>query len=656
MRQKLLKDRYLQPNETIEEEMYERVANFIARSDSGYRDQLYQAMCDGIWLPNTPTLVNAGVPGAGGLSACYVLPIEDSLDGIYRTVWHAARVHKYFGGTGFNFSRLRERGAPIRSTGGKACGPLKVMELLNESAGVVSQGGKREGANMGILNADHPDIHEFIHCKDSGSRLSHFNISVGLRDSDMQSGDGLVHEIAEQAWRTGDPGVIFLDRLNEGNSYPEYGEIDCTNPCGEQPLRPYESCNLGSINLSALVEDGEIPTYRLGEYVRLSVRALNDIIDLNTFPIPEIETATKLTRKIGSGVMGWADALLKMGISYQSKEAIDMIKDIGDRYRAIALDESRGRNETLITIAPTGTLSYLAGCSWGIEPIFDWTYTRESESGIETLQHPLMPYATKHGLLKDTAKNISVDWQLQHMSTWQRYVDNAVSKTINLPSTATVEQVEEAIYMAWELRCKGITVYRDGSKDKQVVRSTEPVVGRKPSEDPRVTDGHNVERFGTTIDFYSGCGRIHVTCNERDKDSGRPFEVYNLSDGGCVAYGEALGKVISKYIHDPRLVNGERETVQRIVKTLHKVSCPTALRNAKSQGKSCPDIIAKRMEKVWLLNTEIRPQTGGTVVKRISQVEVVEEDNICPQCGAVLSFGKGCRNGSCVTCGWSGCS
>jgi ribonucleoside-diphosphate reductase alpha chain len=267
------------------------------------------------------------------------------------------------------------------------------------------------------------------------------------------------------------------------------------------------------------------------------------------------------------------------------------------------------------------------------------------------MDHPLKQLAIDNGLLGDIAKNIPVEWQIKHMSRWQHYVDNAVSKTINLPSSATVEDIVKAIKYAWSSQCKGITVYRDGSKNKQVVTST-----RKAPEDPRVTDGHNVERFGTTIDFYSGCGRIHVTCNERDKNSGCPFEVYNLSDGGCVAYGEALGKVISKYIHDPRLSGGERQTVQRIVKTLHKVSCPTAIRNPKSQGKSCPDIIAKRMEKVWLLNVETGSETGRQIVERIQEMVAPKEDNVCPQCGAVLSFGKGCRNGSCVTCGWSGCS
>jgi len=639
MKEKLLKDRYLQPGERTERDVYERVAKFIGREDRKYTETLLNAMSHGIWLPNTPTLVNAGVPGAGGLSACYVLPVEDSLDGIYRTVWHAARVHKYFGGTGFNFSRLRPRGSLIQSTKGKACGPVKVMELLNESAGVVSQGGKREGANMGILNADHPDIQEFIHCKDSGSGLSHFNISVGIKDSDMQSDNGLVHTIAEHAWRTGDPGVVFLDRLNETNRFPERGVIDCTNPCGEQPLRPYESCNLASINLSKLIPEGETFDYgMLDDTVRLSVRALNDVIDLNTFPIPEIREATLLSRKIGSGVMGWADLLIKMGISYQSTEAIQLIDKIGSRYYDVATREVPGRtynNETVMTIAPTGTLSFLADCSSGIEPVFDWTYTRESEAGIVTLEHPLTDLARQHGLLEDTAKHISVEWQLKHMAAWQNHVDNAVSKTINLSSSATVQDIEDAIHLAWKLKCKGITVYRDGSKDKQVltsVRPTGPIPGRgQPS-----SKGDRVERYGRTLDFPTGCGEIHVTTNNNIADD-HPYEAYVLTQGGCKANMEGMGKVISKYIHDPRLYGDEKTTIKRIISTLSKVECTTAMKNPNSAGKSCPDILAKRMNAFWFTESEI-------------------VTNKCPQCGTVLSFGSGCRSGTCMTCGWSGCS
>ena len=628
MREKLLRDRYLQPGENCEQDMYHRVAKFISQGDESYEDELFRAMDQGYWLPNTPTLVNAGTNSGGGLSACYVLPIEDSLDGIYKTVWDAAKVHKAFGGTGFNFSHIRGKGFPIKSTGGKACGPIKVMELLNMSAGVVSQGGKREGANMGILNSDHPDIHEFIRCKDTDDTLTHFNISVGLYDRDLTDNPGLISEIAEHAWRTGDPGVVFLDRLSDSNLRPDIGPIDCTNPCGEIALRAYESCNLASINLSKLVGDGGFKYGLFDDYIELSVRALNDIIDLNTYPIPEIEKATKLTRKIGSGIMGWADALVMLGISYQSEEAINLIHHIGKQYIESAKSFAElHHNETVLTIAPTGTLSYLAGCSWGIEPIYDWEYTRESESGIDVVKSNLLKKALHDRIADESlSKNISYEWQIKHQATWQKYVDNSISKTINFQASATVKDVEDAIRLAWKSGCKGITVYRDGSKSKQVIRSN------KASGE---VSGHHIERFGSTLDYTSGCGRIHITTNDRDREHTHPFEVYILSDGGCPANNEAIGKVISKYLHDPRLDGDERTTVDRIVKTLSKVDCPTAMRNPKSQGKSCAEIVSQRMRAVWLQKTV--------------------SENLCPQCGAILTFGKGCRNGTCVQCNWSGC-
>jgi ribonucleotide reductase alpha subunit len=938
MRLQLLKDRYFTPGETKEEQIYERVARAIAGIASGgqldnFGRNLYDHMVEGIWLPNSPTLANAGRPGQGGLSACYVLPIEDSLDGIYRTVWHAARVHKAFGGTGFNFSSLRPLGSPIVSTGGKACGPVKVMGLLNHSSGVVMQGGKREGANMGILNATHPDIRQFIHAKENDGTLTHFNISVGMTDADMRD-DDLLAEIAEVAWKTGDPGIIFLDRLNEHNQHSELPRMDCTNPClhgdtliqttegefpirdlvgkkvdvycidpstyelriapasniiatktvsefikinttrrsilctpdhpvytrnrgwvsanqlrltdkitglnifprnerhvmlmlsgqerckaipehrfvagyyynlqpneivhhingdptdnrasnldvrnrgdhsrhhnlghepqaekdpttgrfvpsiehyrkhgnalginsratlkltsieyvgitdtvydltvdkyhncfangivvhncGEQPLREFESCNLGSINLAKFPDIAVGDTSEFRQCVKMSISALDRIIDINTFPIPEIEQATKLTRKIGSGVMGWADWLIMNGISYQSTKALQWIDKIASIYYEEArnashqLAKERGeypaamslsrRNETLMTIAPTGTLSYLAGCSWGIEPIFDWTITRQSESGSQIIRHPLYQVAADHGLLKDTAHYIGYEWQIQHVAKWQQWVDNGVSKTINLPNTATVEDIIKAFKLAHQMGCKGVTVYRDGSKQHQVVKKAITTPGEvqqqnhikaateRSIENPRKgvdsttsptntikDDKHGVERYGTTLDFTTGCGRIHITCNQQSKDTNIPYEVYVLSDGGCPAMLEALGKIISKYFHDSRLQGDEMATVARIVKTLKKVDCPTALRNPKSQGKSCADIIAKRLETVWL-------HSGNEVVSIRRPLQDTDtptqdtdacEEATCPQCGTQLDFGRGCRAGACPSCNWSGC-
>jgi ribonucleoside-diphosphate reductase alpha chain len=429
---------------------------------------------------------------------------------------------------------------------------------------------------------------------------------------------------------------------------------------------------LGSINLSKFkgIINGDWSEFI--NYVELSIETLDTIIDLNTFPIPEIEHATKLTRKIGSGIMGWADWLVMNGISYQSDEALQWINKIGDVYRNTARETSCRlhrewpgqddfglHNETLLTIAPTGTLSYLAGCSWGIEPIFDWEIIRTSESGAEKIVHPLRHLAVDNGLLNDVAHSISPEWQIKHQAWWQMWVDNAVSKTINLPAQATVDDIVDAIYLAHKLGCKGITVYRDSSKDKQPVKSS---VGpsRVPLKMNSKETSHHVERWGSTLDFHTGCGRIHITCNTSERCGDRPYEVYILSDGGCPASNEALGKVISKYLHDPRLISDERQTVERIVKTLSKVDCPTAMRNPKSHGKSCAEIIAKRMSALWLQVPESGCGNERQEDKGISQdssVKGVQEDGkeICPQCGSILNFGVGCRSGACVTCGWSGC-
>jgi len=655
MRQQLLKDRYLAPGETDERQIYDRVGRAVYPNDQVARERLTHAMESYQWLPNTPTLVNAGRPESGGLSACYVLPIYDSLDGIYKTVWDAARVHKSFGGTGFNFSNIRGAGSPIKSTGGKACGPIKVMELLNTSAGTVMQGGKREGANMGILNDYHSDIHSFIRCKDSGSTLSHFNISVGMHDASMRDDPDLVSAIAEQAWKTGDPGIIFLDRLNEANLHtpndcgvPVLGDIDCTNPCGEQPLRAYESCNLGSINLSKYPEiaDGDYSLFM--DMIRLSVETLDRIIDINKFPILEIAEATLLTRKIGSGVMGWADWLITNGYSYQSQTALNWIDVIGQIYRDVALEKSHNlakqygnypawgdhpaiemRNETLLTIAPTGTLSYLADCSWGIEPVFNWEYKRDSESGSQSMKSAMHQRAKDAGLLGDVAQKISPEWQIRHVAAWQSWVDNGVSKTINLPASATVDDVIQAFKLAWQLKCKGITIYRDGTKDKQVINS-------RTQSDIKGADKVS-EVVSHRKKFPTGCGNIRVDCAELPQFPNVPYEVIVLTSGGCKANNAFTGKLISKYIHDPRLEGREIETVKRICDTAHTITCDTAILNKKSAGKSCADIIAKYMEQRWLHKS-------------------VPEKEVCPQCGAPATFGLGCRSGSCTHCGWSGCT
>lgn len=640
MRSKLLSTRYLQPGET-ENEMYTRVD----RAVMGYCTVCRRYMSDGIFLPNSPTLANAGTTTIGGLSACYVLPITDSLESIYQTLTDAAIVHKHFGGTGFNFSSLRPTGSPIKSTGGTACGPLKVIELFNQSAETVAQGGKREGANMGILNDDHPDIVKFIHYKRDKGRLRHFNLSVGITDESRSGFGELVSHVAEAAWECGCPGMVFLNRLERDNPTPHLGKIEATNPCGEQPLLPYESCNLGSINLSKFVStDGLFDYEEFTRVIQTSVEFLDRVIDCNRYPTPKIAVATKATRKIGLGIMGWADALIKMDIQYTSNQAIGVINAIGEVFQKVAHETSvvRGeelgvypdyeggeerRNATVTTIAPTGTLSYLAGCSSGIEPVYEFKHVRTSEEGSQIINHPLYELAARRDMLDQVAHKIGWEWHLKHQEAWQRYIDNAVSKTINIPKTTTVDEVEKIYNAAFDYDIKGLTIYRDGSKGEQVLTGqvTQPV-------------NDIVEVIANRKKLQSGCGEIRVDCAELISRPNIPYEVVILTSGGCRASNEFMGKVISKYIHDPRLIGDEETTIRRICKTAHKVECTTAMKNPRSMGKSCADVIAKRMEQVW------------------SGKSKIPNDPKCPQCGSSITFQGGCGSGECGNCGWSGCS
>jgi len=503
----------------------------------------YDILSNREFLPNSPTLMNAGT-GIGQLSACFVLPIEDSLASIFDSVKHAALIHKSGGGTGFSFSRLRPNRDMVASTQGVASGPLSFMRIFDVSTDVIKQGGKRRGANMGVLKVDHPDIIDFIMSKDSENKvLSNFNISVGLTDEFMKAlkedeeyaiknpRDGLEIKrlkarmvwdlITAQAWKTGDPGIIFIDEINRYNPTPELGEIESTNPCGEQPLLPYESCNLGSINLSKFVEGGEVKWGRLKEVVRKAVHFLDNVIDANNFPLVEIKRNTRNTRKIGLGVMGWAEMLIKLGIPYDSEEAIELAEEvmghinIASHEKSNELANERGlfpawensiwqdkgikmRNATTTTIAPTGTISIIAGTSSSIEPLFAIAFIRNVMDGTELLEiNPLFEeIAKQHGfyseeLMRDVAKTGSVqnlnipedvkrlfvtahditpEWHIAMQAAFQKHTDNAVSKTINMKETATTEEIEKAYMLSHELKCKGITIYRDNSKIVQVIR------------------------------------------------------------------------------------------------------------------------------------------------------------------------------------------
>lgn len=498
----ILKDRYLQRDttgKTIEtpEQMLKRVAKCVAQGDKQKEKQYYSIMEKLEFLPNSPTLMNAGREGKHQqLSACFVLDVEDSMEGIFNALKKQALIHKTGGGTGFNFSKLRPKGAVVNSTNGRASGAVSFMELFDITTEKVQQGGMRRGANMGILNVDHEDIMEFINAKTQEGKLTNFNISIGMTDDFMNNIDKnkeVWETLIENAWRTGDPGLVFLDTIEEGNTTKHLGKLDATNPCGESPLYANEACNLGSINVSKFYDGVVFEWHRLSAVVKIAVDFLDDVIDVNHYPLPEIEEAVKKTRKIGLGIMGFADLLIQMGMNYDSEQARDFAKSLMEFIKEVShtrskeLAISKGsceglkgyRNATLTCIAPTGTISLLAGCSSGIEPNFAFTHTRtyNTNKGTQetlTYVHHLYEtitadkYDTRYNALV-TAHDVSVEGHIAMQAVFQKYVDLAVSKTINLPNHATKQDVEKAYILAWKLGCKGVTIYRDGCKSTQVL-------------------------------------------------------------------------------------------------------------------------------------------------------------------------------------------
>uniref|UniRef100_A0A7V3ZV96 Vitamin B12-dependent ribonucleotide reductase n=1 Tax=candidate division WOR-3 bacterium TaxID=2052148 RepID=A0A7V3ZV96_UNCW3 len=562
----VLRNRYLLKNEEGEiietpKELFYRVAKAIGEVDKLYKedekktiDQFFMMMRELKFLPNSPTLMNAGTE-LGQLSACFVLPIEDSMYSIFETLKNMALIHQSGGGTGFSFSKIRPKGDIVKSTKGIASGPVSFMKVYDAATEVVKQGGKRRGANMGILIYNHPDILEFITAKAKEGVLTNFNISVAVSDEFMEKvlkneeydlinprnnlavgrlkAKNVFDLIVTQAWSTGDPGLIFIDEINRHNPTPALGKIEATNPCGEQPLLPYESCNLGSINLAKLVKykNGE-PYFDWEEFrdlIHLAVHFLDNVIDANKYPLKEIEEVTKGNRKIGLGIMGFADMLIKLRIPYDSEEAILWAEKIGKflteeaRRKSVAIGLKRGsfpnfqksiyynkypalRNATVTTIAPTGTLSIIAGCSSGIEPIFALSYIRQVMGGIRLFEiqedferilkernlysNELIKEISQVGSIRDfknlpedikkifvTAMDISPIFQVKIQAAFQKYIDNAVSKTVNLPPQASLEDVREVFLTAWQLKCKGITVFRYGSKKEQVFYIAQPETG-----------------------------------------------------------------------------------------------------------------------------------------------------------------------------------
>jgi ribonucleoside-diphosphate reductase alpha chain len=551
----VLKKRYLQKdeNQNVTEspkELFERVAHMVSKAETDFRSKLskkdveekfFQMMNRLEFIPNSPTLMNAGT-SLGQLSACFVLPVEDSIDGIFESLKNMARIHQTGGGTGFDFSRLRPKGDLVSTTKGSASGPVSFMSIFNRATGVIVQGGRRRGANMGILRCDHPDIEDFIEAKIQEGSFSNFNLSVGITDKFMEAvqkngGFDLVNPrtkekvrsikaralfdlVVYSSWRTGDPGMIFLDEINRHNPTPRLGSIEATNPCGEIPLLPYESCNLGSIDLSKFVKNGAMEWERLKKAIWWGVRFLDDVIQVNKYPLVQIKQIASDNRKIGLGVMGFADMLIRMGIPYTSEEAVKTASAVMKFFHQASIDASvdlareRGvfpnyaqsvfskkkiklRNATVNTVAPTGTISIIAGCSSGIEPLFALSYVRNVLSGTRFFEtHPmfemelrrrglyskeLMAEVGRVGSVRDiesipedlkevfiTSFDVSADMHLRIQAVFQEHTDNSVSKTINLPSDATVEDVRRIFVMAHELKCKGITIYRYNTKKGQV--------------------------------------------------------------------------------------------------------------------------------------------------------------------------------------------
>lgn len=728
----VLERRYLKKDEKGKcerpEDMIQRVAHTIASADELYgadckktEQQFYDIMSSLKFLPNSPTLMNAGRE-LGQLAACFVLPIEDSMDGIFDTLKNAAIIHKSGGGTGFSFSRIRPAGASVNSTGGVASGPISFMKVFNSATEAVKQGGTRRGANMGILRVDHPDIMDFITCKSDPLQFTNFNISVGLTENFMKAvlsggtydlidpSTGRVTEsidarnvydtIIEMAWKNGEPGIVFLDRINAENPVPSAGIIESTNPCGEQPLLPYESCNLGSINLSEFVKNHKIDYKELGAAVGIAVHFLDNVIDLNKYPLPIIEETSKNMRKIGLGVMGFADMLYKLGIAYNSESAVNTAKEVMAfiKQQAVKASEELGalrgsfplfgesvypqhgvkhmRNATVTTIAPTGTISIIAGVSSGIEPVFAISYIRNVMDNDKLIEvHPyfeatakkkgfyseeLMSRIAKEGTLHGieeipediksvfvTAHDISPEYHIKMQSAFQESTDNAVSKTVNFKNSATEADVRNVYDLAYKLGLKGVTIYRDGSRAGQVLSVGKPEEksdgSLTPRERPEIT-------HGLTQKIKIGCGNLYVTVNY---DSNGICEVFtNVGRaGGCPSQSEATSRLVSMALRSG-------VDVSSIIEQLRGIRCHSTLRQKGLKVLSCPDAIGRVLEKVVELrgldngsddNGSDVSSSGGSGPQKKNSSNRIK----CPECGSVMEHESGCV--VCRSCGYSKC-
>jgi ribonucleoside-diphosphate reductase alpha chain len=730
----VLKRRYLMKDErgqVVEEpiSMLWRVANTIAAGELNYNKkadiesltgEFYNLLANFDFLPNSPTLMNAGRE-LGQLSACFVLPIEDTMESIFEAVKQTALIHQSGGGTGFSFSRIRPKNDVVHSTKGVSSGPLSFMQVFDVATETIKQGGTRRGANMGMMRVDHPDIMDFIKAKSDHSILQNFNLSVAITDEFIRAleadeeydlvnpRDGQVvrkqdaakifRQIVKQSWSSGEPGIVFIDRMNAENPTPKVGLIESTNPCGEQPLLPYESCNLGSINLANMVVEGEIDYDKLGYTVEKAVHFLDNVVDINRYPLPEIETVTKQNRKIGLGVMGFADMLIQLGHPYSSTEAIQVAEEVMRFVDEKAFDKScdlgekRGsfsnfsksiygekepdqpvRNATRTTIAPTGTISILAGCSSGVEPLFAVSYVRRvmdndelvevnplfdkiakkkgfySEELIKTIAHQgslqgLEEVPAKYRRIFETAHDISPQNHIDIQSAFQKYTNNAVSKTINFSHEATQQDVEEAFLLAYKSGCKGLTIYRDGCRENQVLNIGKTDKNKAAQEQgvaaatsPMVKRDRPKALCGRTFQMTTGCGPMYVTINEDENK--KMFELFNTvgKAGGCAASQcEAIGRLVS-------LAWRSGMEPEPIIKELIGISCHKPTGFGENRVTSCADAIARALRQHLEQNSGCK---DDTLIENM-------DFGACPECGGMVEHEGGCH--VCHACGYSECA
>ncbi|MDP8925347.1 MAG: vitamin B12-dependent ribonucleotide reductase [Actinomycetota bacterium] len=753
----VLKKRYLKKDERgepVEEpiDMFRRVASNIAEGEfrfkegeeaqslyEGSKEKFLQLMLSRKFMPNSPTLMNAGRE-LQQLSACFVLPVEDSIDGIYDTLKHQAIIHKSGGGTGFGFSRLRPKNDLVKSTMGVSSGPVSFMAIYDASTDKIKQGGTRRGANMGILRVDHPDVEEFITCKNDNDQINNFNISVAVTDAFMEAvendtdfnlvnpRDGeiaktvrardLFRKIVEGAWLNGEPGVVFIDRINADNPTPQF-PIESTNPCSEAHLPPYDSCNLGSINLERFFVEGREPGEGsvdwdgLRETVHTAVRFLDNVIEMNNYPLPEIDEMSRGNRRVGLGVMGFADLLIKLGVTYDSEEGLAfaerVMKFVDDEAweasRSLAEErgvmphyegsrhEARGdrvRNATVTTIAPTGTISIIAGCSGGIEPLFAVAFMRRQADMEMPDVNPefvrlakargfyseeLMKKVAKEGSVRHipeipedvrnvwvTSHDISSEWHVRMQAAFQKHTSMGISKTINLPNEATLKDVEDAYRFAYSLGCKAMAVYRDGSRDAQVLSTgkTEKKPGEKPTITPaspeaptappmsppspegqgfvslaEARNGRPRTLSGVTKKLSTGHGPMYVTMNDDEFGPRECFVILGKPGGTAAAFSDALGRMIS-------LAMTHGATPAEIVHQLRGIQDGHPAGVGPNAVLSVPDGVARSMAEHYLV------EDGPAEAKNLPII------GACPDCGSGLTRQEGCV--VCHSCGYSKCS